>query len=195
MRPVCAVLSVFLRASRARHGGLSDAFLNVHAGLTDEPAWPESTPLSGRGPRRRRAASNRVLIRRTMPCPRRELRNSADCRPTAPRSGPGVSRSSSSRRGNAAARRQRTRHRSLGLQPGVIFTLKNIDDSLKVNQQNRLHPFYQVYIDDDGQIVADHAAVMSPAWPGVTRNRRGRASASASIWILVVSPPRERPSA
>ena len=47
----------------------------------------------------------------------------------------------------------------LGLQPGVIFALKNIHDSVNVNQQNRLHPFYLVYIDDDGRIVADHTEV------------------------------------
>lgn len=47
----------------------------------------------------------------------------------------------------------------LGLQPGVIFALKNIHDSVNVNQQNRLHPFYLVYIGDDGQIVADHTQV------------------------------------
>lgn len=47
----------------------------------------------------------------------------------------------------------------LGLHSGVIFALKNIHDSVNVNQQNRLHPFYLVYIDDDGQIVADHTEV------------------------------------
>jgi len=47
----------------------------------------------------------------------------------------------------------------LGLQPGVIFALKNIHDSINVNQQNRLHPFYLVYINDDGEIVADHTEV------------------------------------
>ena len=47
----------------------------------------------------------------------------------------------------------------LGLQPGVIFALKNIHDSVNVNQQNRLHPFYVLYIGDDGQIVADHTEV------------------------------------
>jgi hypothetical protein len=47
----------------------------------------------------------------------------------------------------------------LGLQPGVIFTLKNIHDSVNLNQQNRLHPYYLVYIGDDGQIVADHTEV------------------------------------
>lgn len=47
----------------------------------------------------------------------------------------------------------------LGLQPGVIFALRNIHDSVNVNQQNRLHPFYLVYIGDDGEIVADHTEV------------------------------------
>ncbi|MGX9991663.1 helicase-related protein [Rhizobium sp. Z1P35] len=47
----------------------------------------------------------------------------------------------------------------LGLRPGVIFALKNIHDSVNVNQQNRLHPFYLVYIGDTGEIVADHTEV------------------------------------
>lgn len=47
----------------------------------------------------------------------------------------------------------------LGLNPGVIFVLKNIHESVNVNQQNRLHPFYLVYIADDGQVVADHTQV------------------------------------
>ncbi|WP_412558505.1 helicase-related protein [Thalassospira sp. MIT1370] len=47
----------------------------------------------------------------------------------------------------------------LGLQPGAIFALKNIHDSVNINQQNRLHPFYLVYISDDGEIVADHTEV------------------------------------
>ena len=47
----------------------------------------------------------------------------------------------------------------MGLQPGVIFALKNIHDSVNINQQNRLHPFYLVYIAEDGQIVADHTEV------------------------------------
>ena len=30
---------------------------------------------------------------------------------------------------------------------------------MNINQQNRLHPFYLVYIGDNGQIVADHTEV------------------------------------
>ena len=48
---------------------------------------------------------------------------------------------------------------SLGLQPGVIFALKHIHDSVNVQQQNRLHPYYLVYIGDDGEVIADHTEV------------------------------------
>jgi hypothetical protein len=47
----------------------------------------------------------------------------------------------------------------MGLRPGVIFALKNIHESVNINQQNRLHPFYLVYIADDGEIIADHTEV------------------------------------
>ena len=46
-----------------------------------------------------------------------------------------------------------------GLHPGVIFTLRNIHDSVNVNQQNRLHPYYLIYIGQDGQIIADQTQV------------------------------------
>ena len=45
----------------------------------------------------------------------------------------------------------------LGLLPGVIFTLRNRNHGLRVNQQNRLHPYYLVYIGNDGQIISDHS--------------------------------------
>lgn len=48
---------------------------------------------------------------------------------------------------------------TLGLPPGIIFALKNIHDSVNINQQNRLHPYYLVYISDEGEIVADHTEV------------------------------------
>lgn len=47
----------------------------------------------------------------------------------------------------------------LGLQPGAIFALKNIHDSVNINQQNRLHPYYLVYISDEGEVIADHTEV------------------------------------
>lgn len=40
--------------------------------------------------------------------------------------------------------------------PGVIFVLKNRSDSVNIDKQNRLHPFYMVYISKDGNVVCDH---------------------------------------
>ncbi|MGN1045260.1 MAG: helicase-related protein, partial [Candidatus Methanomethylophilaceae archaeon] len=40
--------------------------------------------------------------------------------------------------------------------PGIIFVLKNINNNINRDKQNRLHPFYMVYISDDGRIVCDH---------------------------------------
>ena len=37
--------------------------------------------------------------------------------------------------------------------------------------------------------------VLSEAWPGVSTRRTGRPRASTTAWILVLSPPRERPMA
>ena len=50
-------------------------------------------------------------------------------------------------------------HREKGLYPGVIFALKNIHDSVNVNQQNRLHPYYLVYINNAGEVLIDHTEV------------------------------------
>jgi hypothetical protein len=44
----------------------------------------------------------------------------------------------------------------LGLRPGAIFVLKNRNDGVNINQQNRLHPYYLIYIAKDGQVVANH---------------------------------------
>ena len=40
--------------------------------------------------------------------------------------------------------------------PGVIFVLKNRANSVNINNQNRLHPFYMVYISDEGDVICDH---------------------------------------
>lgn len=39
---------------------------------------------------------------------------------------------------------------------GVIYVLKNRSNSVNINNQNRLHPFYMVYISNDGEVVCDH---------------------------------------
>lgn len=48
---------------------------------------------------------------------------------------------------------------AMGLQPGVIFTLRNRNSGVQVNQHNRLHPYYLVYINRAGQVVHDHTEV------------------------------------
>ena len=40
--------------------------------------------------------------------------------------------------------------------PGVIYVLRNINGDVNVGSQNRLHPFYMVYIGEDGEVVCDH---------------------------------------
>lgn len=39
---------------------------------------------------------------------------------------------------------------------GVIYVLKNRSNSINKDNQNRLHPFYMVYISDDGEVICDH---------------------------------------
>lgn len=40
--------------------------------------------------------------------------------------------------------------------PGVVFVLKNRNNSVNIDKQNRLHPFYMVYVRTDGSVVCDH---------------------------------------
>lgn len=42
------------------------------------------------------------------------------------------------------------------LAAGVIFVLKNIQESVNINSQNRLHPFYMVYLSKEGEVITDH---------------------------------------
>jgi SNF2 family DNA or RNA helicase len=46
-----------------------------------------------------------------------------------------------------------------GLLPGVIFTLRNRNHGININQQNRLHPYYLVYIGQNGDVITDHIEV------------------------------------
>ena len=47
----------------------------------------------------------------------------------------------------------------MGLRPGVIFTLRNLNPSVNVSQHNRLHPYYLVYINREGEVIHDHTEV------------------------------------
>lgn len=39
---------------------------------------------------------------------------------------------------------------------GVIYVLKNRSNSVNIDNQNSLHPFYMVYISNDGKVICDH---------------------------------------
>ena len=51
----------------------------------------------------------------------------------------------------------------LGLHPGVIFTLRNrnsgVNPPVNLPQHNRLHPYYLVYINREGEVLHDHTEV------------------------------------
>jgi len=42
------------------------------------------------------------------------------------------------------------------LSEGVIFILKNINNNINIDSQNRIHPFYMVYIGIDGEVLCDY---------------------------------------
>jgi superfamily II DNA or RNA helicase len=46
-----------------------------------------------------------------------------------------------------------------GLVPGVIFALRNRNGAVNIQQLNRLHPYYLVYVDMDGQTVVPYTEV------------------------------------
>ena len=39
---------------------------------------------------------------------------------------------------------------------GVVFVLRNVNDSVNIDNRNRIHPFYMVYISEEGEIVCDY---------------------------------------
>lgn len=43
-----------------------------------------------------------------------------------------------------------------GEKPGVIFVLKNVNEKINIESQNRLHPFYMVYVSLDGDVICNH---------------------------------------
>lgn len=46
-----------------------------------------------------------------------------------------------------------------GIIPGVIYILRNHNDNVNINRQNRLHPYYLVYVDEKGGVVNTHLEV------------------------------------
>ncbi len=43
-----------------------------------------------------------------------------------------------------------------GDKPGVMFVLKNVNEKINIENRNRLHPFYLVYIGMDGEVITNH---------------------------------------
>ena len=48
---------------------------------------------------------------------------------------------------------------NLGIPPGVIFVLKNKNSKLKISSYNRLHPYYLVYLSEEGEVIKNHGDV------------------------------------
>ena len=46
-----------------------------------------------------------------------------------------------------------------GLPPGVIYALRNRHNQINIDQQNRLHPYYLVYVNREGSAVVPHTEV------------------------------------
>ncbi len=42
------------------------------------------------------------------------------------------------------------------IEPGVIFILKNRNNAVNIDKKNLLHPFYMVYLKDNGEVACDH---------------------------------------
>ena len=42
------------------------------------------------------------------------------------------------------------------LPEGVIFILRNVNNGVNIDNQNRIHPFYMVYIGVDGEVICDY---------------------------------------
>lgn len=42
------------------------------------------------------------------------------------------------------------------LPEGIVFILKNINNSVNIDNQNRIHPYYMVYIGIDGEVICDY---------------------------------------
>ena len=43
-----------------------------------------------------------------------------------------------------------------GEKPGVIFVLKNVNKGINIENKNYLHPFYMVFVSDDGEVICNH---------------------------------------
>ena len=47
----------------------------------------------------------------------------------------------------------------LGIEKGVIYVLKNTINEINISKQNVLHPYYVVYVKDDGEVKINHLGI------------------------------------
>lgn len=50
-------------------------------------------------------------------------------------------------------------NKELGIEKGVIYVLKNINNDVNIDSMNQLHPFYLVYMKEDGEVLSNHLNV------------------------------------
>lgn len=43
-----------------------------------------------------------------------------------------------------------------GVEKGVVFVLRNRNDGINIENKNRLHPYYLLYLKDDGEVIINH---------------------------------------
>lgn len=67
-----------------------------------------------------------------------------------------------------------------GEKPGVIFVLKNVNEKVNIKSQNRLHPFYMVYIGSDGEVICNHLQPKD-ALDQMRRLARGKSEPEAAL--------------
>ena len=46
-----------------------------------------------------------------------------------------------------------------GLNSGVLYVMRNVHNTININSENRLHPYYMVYINDNGDVTINHTDV------------------------------------
>ena len=70
-----------------------------------------------------------------------------------------------------------------GLLPGVVFVLRNRNQGININQQNRLHPYYLVYMGQDGEVIINHTEV-KPLLDKVRAASKGRSQPVKDVCTL-----------
>lgn len=68
----------------------------------------------------------------------------------------------------------------IGLAPGAIFALRNRNHSVNINQLNRLHPYYLIYMADSGEVIINHMQV-KPLLDRIRAACKGKTEPEATV--------------